>query len=149
MRLEKNKRKATICRSDGLKKDVNFFLRQFAEGHSGKELVLDVMNSKASFIPLQDIKTNGIVFLNKSNVMFLELHERDLMEETMLASKVPVLVELTNGDTMNGSFFLEMPQDRSRVSDYINFSPQFVYLCREEGDIILNKAFLFSVTEAE
>ena len=134
---------------DGLKQDVNFFLRQFAEGHSGKELFLDVMNSKASFIPLEDIKTNEIVFLNKSNVMFLEIHERDLTEETMLASEVSVHVELTNGQTLDGSFFLEMPQDRSRVSDYINFSPEFVYLCREEVDIILNKAFLFSVTEGE
>ena len=149
MRLEKNKCKATICRNDGLKQDVNFFLRQFAEGHSGKELFLDIMNSKASFIPLEDIETNEILFLNKSSVMCLELHERDLMEETMLALEVPVQVELTNGDTLNGSFFVEMPQDRSRVSDYINFSPEFIYLCREEGDIILNKAFLFSVKEGK
>ncbi len=79
--------------------------------------------------------------------MFLELPERDLSEETMLASEIPVRVELTNCEILNGSFYVEMPQERSRVSDYINFSPDFIYLCRREGDIILNKAFVFSVKD--
>ncbi len=147
MRLEKNKRKATIRRSDGLKQDVNCFLREFAESHSGKELFLDVMNSKATLIPLEDVETKGIFFLNKSSVMLLELYERDLTEETRLASEAPVRIELTNGEILKGSFYLEMPQERSRVSDYINFSPEFIYLCREDSDVILNKAFIFSVQE--
>ena len=147
MRTKKNKHKATICRSDGLKQDVNFFLSLFAEEHSGKELIIDIMNSNASFIPLEDIKEEVVLFLNKNRIMFLELHERDLTEETMLATEIPVHVELINGDILKGNFFLEMPQERSRVSDYINFSPAFVYLCREEGDIIINKAFVFSVKD--
>ncbi len=147
MRLEKIKRKATISRSDGLKQDVYFFLRDFAEEHSGKELFIDIMNSKATFIPLEDIETQDILFLNKSSVMFLELYERDLTEETKLASEIPARIELTNGEILNGSFYVEMPQERSRVSDYINFSPEFIYLCREKGDVILNKAFVFSVKE--
>lgn len=147
MRLEKNKRKATISRSDGIKQDVNFFLRDFAEDHSGKEPFLDIINSKATFIPLEDVKTQDIFFLNKSSIMFLELYERDLTEETMLASEIPVRVELTNGEILNGSFYMDVPQERSRASDYINFSPEFIYLCRKEGDIILNKAFMFSVKD--
>ena len=147
MKMEKYKRKATVCRSDGLKLDVNFFLRRFAEQHSGKELIIDILNSKATFIPLEDIHQAGVLFLNKKKVMFLELYERDLAEETMLVPGIRVQVELTNGDILNGDLFLEMPQDRSRVSDYLNFSPSFIYLGREEGDIILNKEFMFSVKD--
>ncbi len=147
MHLEKNKLKVTIFRSDGLKQDVIFFVRQFAEEHSGKELVLDIMNSRSSFIPLEDVENNDIFFFNKRNVMFLELYERDLAEETMLANEIHVQVDLTNGDILNGSFFIEMPQERSRVSDYINFASDFIYLCRGKGDVILNKEFMFSVKE--
>ncbi len=149
MRLQKDKRSATLCRSDGIKKDVNFFLSRFAEDHSGKELIIDVLNSNVTFIPLEDIKTGEILFLNKAGVMSMELHERDLADETMLNPKVMVRVELNNGETLTGGFFVEMPQERSRVSDYLNFSPAFVYLCGEVKDIIINKSFVFSVRDIE
>jgi len=149
MQLKKDKRSATLCRSDGIKQDVNFFLSQFAEDHSGKELILDVLNSKVTFIPLEDIKTGEIFFLNKAGVMSIALHGRDLADETMLNPKVMVRVELTNGETLTGGFFVEMPQERSRVSDYLNFSPAFVYLCGDVKDIIFNKAFVFSVRDIE
>ena len=53
----------------------------------------------------------------------------------------------TTGEIFNGDLFVEMPQERSRVSDFLNFSPDFIYLGREEGDIILNKEFVFSVKD--
>ena len=147
MQTQKYKRKAAICRRDGLKLDVNFFLRQFAEEHSGKELILDILNSKATFIPLEDIRKNEVFFLNKRSLMFLELYERDLTEETLLVPEIQVQVELADGQVLNGSLFVEMPQERSRVSDYLNFSPGFIYLGRKEGDLILNKEFMFSAKE--
>ncbi|GAG17642.1 unnamed protein product [marine sediment metagenome] len=65
----------------------------------------------------------------------------------MLAPEVPVEVELINGEILAGSFFVEMPPERSRLSDYLNFSPQFLYLCRQKWDIILNKAYMRSVKD--
>lgn len=147
MRLEKIKRKATLCRSDGVKLDVNFFLSPYAEEHSGKELILDILNSDSTFIPVEDIRTGEIFFLNKGNVMFLEIPERDLADETLLSPEKNVQVELTNHETLNLSIFMEMPEERSRVSDYLHFSPGFIYLCGKEKDIILNKAFVFSVKD--
>ncbi|MCX5850237.1 MAG: hypothetical protein NTW65_12420 [Deltaproteobacteria bacterium] len=145
--MEKIKRKATLCQSNGMKLDVNFFLSPYAEGHSGKELVLDILNSDSTFLPAEDISTGEIFFLNKGRVMFLELTERDLAEETLLSQEKSVQVELTNNETLNMSIFMEMPEERSRVSDYLNFSPEFIYLCGKEKDIILNKAFVYSVKD--
>ena len=85
MRLEKNKRKVTLCRSDGMKLDVNLFLSPYAEEHSGKELILDILNSDLSFLPVEDIRTGEIFFLNKDRVMFLEIPERDLADETLIS----------------------------------------------------------------
>ena len=147
VRVEKNKRKATLCRSDGMKLDVNFFLSPYAEEHSGKELILDVLNSDSTFLPVEDIHTGEIFFLNKDRVMSLEIPERDLAEETLLSPEKRVQVELTNHEILNLSLFMEMPEERSRVSDYLNFSPGFIYLCGKEKDIILNKSFVFSVKD--
>ena len=147
MRLEKYKRKATLCRSDGMKLDVNFFLSPYAEHHSGKELILDIFNSDTMFLPVEDIHTGAIFFLNKNGIMSLEISERDLAEETVLNPEKSVQVELTNHEILNLSLFMEMPEERSRVSDYLNFSPEFIYLCGKEKDIILNKSFVFSVKD--
>jgi hypothetical protein len=147
VRLEKIKRRATLCRSDGVKMDVNFFLSPYAEGHSGRELILDVLNSNSTFLPIEDIRTGAIYFLNKSGVMFLEIPERDLAQETVLNPEKSVQVELTNHEILNLSIFMEMPEERSRISDYLNFSPEFIYLCGKEKDLILNKSFVFSVKE--
>jgi hypothetical protein len=147
MRLEKIKRRVTLCRSDGVKLDVNFFLSPYAEGHSGRELILDILNSNLTFLPVEDIRTGAIIFLNKNGVMFLEIPERDLADETVLNPKKSVQVELTNHEILNLSLFMEMPEERSRISDYLNFSPVFIYLCGKEKDLILNKSFVFSVKD--
>lgn len=149
MWVEKIKHKVTLCRSDGIKLDVNFFLNQYAEGHSGRELILDELNSDLIFLPVEDIHTGAIFLINKSRVMYLEIPERDLAEETLLSPEKSVLVELTNHEILNLSLFMEMPEERSRVSDYLNFSHGFIYLCGKERDIILNKVFVFSVKDLQ
>jgi len=147
MRVEKIKRRVTLCRSDGVKLDVNFFLSPYAEGHSGRELILDILNSDSTFLPVEDMRTETVLFLNKSGVMFLEVPERDLAEETVLNPEKNVQVELTNHEILNLSLFMEMPEERSRVSDFLNFSRGFIYLCGKEKDLILNKSFVFSVKD--
>jgi len=147
MRIEKNKRKVTLCRSDGMKLDVNFFLSPYAEGHSGRELILDVLNSTSAFLPVEDLSTGAVFCVNKNGVILLEIPERDLPEETILNPQKRVQVELTNHAVLDLSLFMEMPEERCRVSDYLNFSPGFIYLCGKDKDFILNKSFVFSVKE--
>jgi len=147
VRVEKIKRKATLCRSDGRKLDVNFFLSPYAKGRSGKELILDVLNADSTFLPVEDINTGAIIFFNTDRIMSLEIDERDLSDETLLSQEKRVQVELINNETLRMSFFLEMPEERSRVSDYLNSPSRFIYLCGEETDMILNKAFVFSVKD--
>lgn len=149
MRLEKMKRRATLCSSNGVKIDVNFFLSPYAEEHSGRELILDVLNSNLVFLPVEDVHTGDIFFLNKSGIMLLEIPERDLAEETVLNQEKSVQVELTSHETLNLTLFLEMPEERSRVSDYLNYSPGFIYLCGQKKDFIFNKAFVFSVKDLD
>ena len=147
MKVEKNKHRATVLRSDGLKLDVNFFLSPYANEHAGKELILDILNSGSAFLPAEDVNTGAIYFINTDNIMYLEISERDLEEETLLSREKRVQIELTNHETLDMSFFIEMPEERSRVSDYLHFSPGFIYLCGKERDVILNKAFVFSVKD--
>ncbi len=145
MKIAKLKQKAKVYESRGSRLDVNFHLRQIAETHSGRETILDILNSKTSFIPLEDLKAGDILFLNKSEMVRVELHEREIAPEIRIPLEVPVQVKLTNGEILLGNFLIDMPPARSRVSDYLNYSPQYLYLCQNKGDVILNKAYMHSV----
>ena len=44
--------------------DVNFFLNYSSEERSGRELIIDVLNSQRSFIPLEDVLKDEILSYN-------------------------------------------------------------------------------------
>jgi hypothetical protein len=145
MKIEKFKKQATLRITTGGTLDVNFFLSYSDDTHPGGEIVLDILNSEVTFFPLEDILANEIILIGKSQFMDVQLLERDMRPETLASSEIPVVVELINGDVLEGSFFTEMPPDRLRLSDYLNFTSQFVYLCRDQDDIMLNKDYILSV----
>ena len=148
MRVDKIKRKATIVMSDGQKLDVSFFLSPFSESHSGGETVFDVVSSQNSFVPLVDNETGEIVFMNKDHLMLIELLERESEPEIDPHPRsAQVQVEMINKEKLNGEVFIDMPQSRSRVSDYFNIFHQFISIHGSHGDLILNKAYIYSVTE--
>ena len=145
MKVDKFKRQATLRVSTGGRLDVNFFLSYTSENHPGRELVMDVLNSERSFIPLEDVLKDEILMIGKNRFMEVELAERDLLEETLEGREIPVQIELINGDTLEGSFFTDLPPDKLRLSDYLNHTPQFIYLCRDQNDVILNKDYILSL----
>ncbi|UCG19754.1 MAG: hypothetical protein JSU80_08350 [Deltaproteobacteria bacterium] len=145
MKVDKFKRQATLRVSTGGNLDVNFFLDYSTEEHLGRELIIDVLNSKRSFIPLEDVLKDEILMIGKNRFMDVELTERDLLPETLEGREIPVQIELINGDTLEGSFFTDLPPDKLRLSDYLNHTPQFIYLCREPNDVILNKDYILSL----
>ena len=145
MKVEKLKRLATVRVSTGGRLEVNFFLGYSSEIHTGRELIIDVLNSDRSFIPLEDVLKDEILMIGKNRFREVELAERDLLPETLEARKIPVQIELIDGDLIDGSFYTALPPDKSRLSDYLNNTPQFIYLCREQADLILNKDYILSL----
>lgn len=147
MKVDKFKRQATLRVSTGGKLDVNFFLSYSSEEHNGRELIIDVLNSERSFIPLEDVLKDEILMIGKNRFMDVELTERDLLAETLEGREIPVQIELIDGDILEGSFFTELPPDKLRLSDYLNHTGQFVYLCRDGKDVILNKDYILSLKQ--
>ena len=145
MKVEKFKRRAKIFFSTEGSLDVHFFLAYQAETHPGSETVLDVLASEKTFIPLEDILTNEILLVGKTEIMYVELSGEDTPQKLERALNIPVKVELLNGEVMEGSFFSDLPPDRLRLSDYLTYTPQFIRLWGDKTEHILNKARILSV----
>jgi hypothetical protein len=73
--------------------------------------------------------------------------ERDLLEGAVFTREIPVQVEMWDGRIFQGLFPVELPPERSRLSDHLNLSPPFLYLLGEEKDFLINKFRIFSVVE--
>lgn len=146
-KIEKFRRRATLRLSTGGMLDVNFFLGYHSEIHRANETILDLLNSDRAFMPVEDSFTNEILLIGKDKIMTLELPERDLLPEKLSCPAISVRIELIDGDIFYGIFHIDMPPDKSRLSDYLNTRYKFVYLCLEQNDLILNKTYIFSVKE--
>jgi hypothetical protein len=145
MKVDKFKRQGTLRVSTGGRLDVNFYLSYSTDEHSGRELIIDILNSERSFIPLEDISKGEILMIGKNRFMDVELTDRDLLPETQEAREIGVQIELINGDLVEGTFHTDLPSDKLRLSDYFNHTPQFIYLCRDQDDVILNKDYILSL----
>ncbi len=147
MIISKTRRSAVVHWSDNRFMEVSFFLQAYAEGHSGRELILDVFNSTHDFLPLEETQQKKIILANKRRIRWVELKEKDLLDDVMFPQEQLVEVEMSGGTVFGGKFPVEMPPERSRLSDHLNFTPQFLYLIRETGDLILNKSYLLFVRD--
>jgi hypothetical protein len=149
LKIEKFKQKATICFSTEGSLDVHFFLAYRAEAHPGAETILDVLNSEKTFIPLEDILTNEILLIGKTEIMYLSLSSDETLPSKLEAVAIPVKVELMNGEILEGKFFTDLPPDKLRLSDFLNYTQQFISLWQVENNLILNKAYILSAKHAE
>ena len=62
-------------------------------------------------------------------------------------NKARIQIEMVNNEKIEGYVFIDMPQIKSRASDYFNIFRQFVCIYKHQSDLILNKAFNLSVKE--
>jgi hypothetical protein len=121
-------------------------LSQHSESHSGSETVFDIVNSQNSFIPLEDNLTKDIIFTSKEQLMSVELSDREYVPR-IDPNKARIQIEMVNNEKIDGYVYIDMPQIKSRASDYFNIFHQFVCIYKNQGDLILNKAYILSVKE--
>jgi hypothetical protein len=84
--------------------------------------------------------------VSKDQLMIVELSEREHFLK-LHPNKVQIQVEMFNNESIDGEVFIDMPHSRSRLSDYFNIFYQFVCIYRDQGDLILNKTYILSVSE--
>ena len=98
---------------------------------------------------MEDAESKKVSLVNKQRIRWIELKEREIHDETGLSQEQFVQAEMIGGKVIRGRVPVEMPPERSRLSDHLNFTPQFIYLLQEDRELILNKSYLLSVWDEE
>ena len=146
LKVDKFRNKATIVLNDGKTLEVNFFLSHHSPHHSGSESIFDVLSSQVSFIPLEDIFTTEIIFVAKTQILSVTLLDREVVSSLNLR-ELQIQIDMLNGEVIHGEILMDMPQAKPRLSDFLNLPHEFLYVHREQGDMIVNKSYIVSLKE--
>ena len=141
---------ARILLDDGRTLDGKVYLA--VTGHDGRpETVWERLNDAGEeFVPVACGPDRFL--LNKSGIITVTVSDEDdaVHDDTYDgARETPVRVSLAGGISLIGRLHIAMPQERSRVLDYLNAAPRFLPLHSPEGITLVHRRFIVSVRSDE
>jgi hypothetical protein len=123
-------------------------LQPFAEHHAGAETPVDLMNRAEQFFVVT-LEAGQPVFLARSQVMYVKLSAQaaiDDPERASAARRIGLELELADSSLVEGVVSLEMPPDRTRTLDFLNFGPDFFAVWTPESIRIVNRNHVRAVS---
>ncbi|HSP77897.1 MAG TPA: hypothetical protein VLQ93_05185 [Myxococcaceae bacterium] len=119
------------------------FLSEAAPGRPEGERLSDLLNGGAQFIPVVDAQTDGVTFVRCENVavarVAAELEPVDDAEQFTIPTEHEVEIHLSDGQKLRGLITYVLPDQHSRLLDFLNGSPLFFPLFQEERVALVNK----------
>ena len=123
-------------------------LQPFAEHHAGRERPVDLFNRPEPFFVVT-LEGEQPLFLAKSQVIYLKLAAPPVTDDPDRASaarRIELELELADGTLIEGIVSLEIPPDRLRVLDFLNFAPQFFVVSTADAVRIVNRDHVRAVS---
>lgn len=136
-----------VLLEDGQKLEGGFYVPATGpDGNPGR--LLDRLNDASEeFLPLAG---RYETLLNKSCIVTVELASGQQQTEGIesdVAREQKVRIALARGDTVEGWIRYLMPEERSRLLDYLNEAPNFIPVIGERRVSLVHRRFIQSVEE--
>ena len=128
--------------SDGRSSIGSVFLDYIDVIHRGSQTLLDKLNGDATWLPMRE--GSGIAIVNRARVVTVEPTEGmdpDLVRKDSAAvvRRESVSVRLIGERTLSGRIAMDLPDEFSRVSDFLNFPEDFFALETDHGPVLVSK----------
>ncbi len=148
-KVPKNKRQARLwVHPDGQVIGSIFVLAQ-STLHAGEEEPVEALNGDAPFIVISLEDPDQLRFYNRNSVLRLEYTETP---STVAATAIiDCQIQMMDGAIIKGKIQEALPQDKSRLFDYLNRKDErFIKLYTDENEICLvNKSYINYVTNED
>ncbi|HJU64143.1 MAG TPA: hypothetical protein VJ596_00640 [Gemmatimonadaceae bacterium] len=143
-RIEKQRLAISLRLLGGQSVEGDMFLQPSPYGYSGGERAVDVLNARASFVPVE-LDDGSVLLVQKDRV--IEVRGDGLAEEDeirlAIAIPSPLEITMTDGTLVEGSLMLEVPHDRQRALDYLNdCRMRFLTVYTSEGARLVNSKLI-------
>ncbi len=145
LRVEKIRRGAQLLLSDGSRIAGEFFLSPDSPLHPGRELISELLLSDKIFLPFQ-LRKGGVIFIQKDGIALVQLQEKEVDQELPYLQGFEIMVSLVSGESLKGRVLVDLPKERSRLSDFFNSCKAFFYLEAGDTEYLVNARFVTTVT---
>ena len=125
------------------------YLMSRVSQHEGPETPLEMLNRNEGFFafrPTANGKASGtgVMLVSKAQTVSLSVNKNDLIDDPArrsAARMVAVEVVLADGSMIHGWAHVELPEQHSRLLDYLNATPEaFFAVTGHDGTHYLNRA---------
>ena len=145
-KIVKNRRQVLFTMADGSTIEGKVFLSLYEARHERPQRVGELLNSDDAFIPVET--EAGMIHLNIINIVTAQTLLQEEGDELMrLGEQYRVQVATSLGTAIEGQVFVNLPHDRSRVSDYLNQGESFCRVLRADEIIYVGTRFILSVRD--
>jgi hypothetical protein len=153
LRINKERRGATLTLADGRQVTGSFFVAGSSLGHAGPERVKDVLNSQTAFFPFEvnDGAGRHTGLFNRDHVMVVALSTDEAHGEAAyeVATRRSVEMLLSNGARLTGLVRVYCPRGSDRLSDYARADETFRYLETPGALLVVNFRYVLELSEVE
>jgi hypothetical protein len=74
--------------------------------------------------------------------MTVRMTVSEIPKELPYLRPVSAKIYLLSGDIFEGQVYIDLPKSHTRLSDFLNFSQQFIFINIDEQDVLINTAFV-------
>ena len=142
--IEMLKKKAEILFSDGSRLCGHFFVLLHTQGRLGAECLLDLLQDERSFLPFE--KDEGKILLVQKGAIVLVISEGcEYLKGVPYQKKMESRISLLSGQSLEAKVYSDLPQTRSRLSDFLNHSSNFFCVEVDGQEYLVNTQFIKSV----
>ncbi len=133
--------------------DGNIYLDFIDVIHRGEQTLLDKFNDDYDWFPLSG--TDGVEILNRARVVLVEpgegVPEQMVRREGSGVFRLEdVTLRLPGGRDLTGRLAMDLPDEFSRVSDFLNFPQDFFAVERgEDGPVLVAKDHVIGIVPHE
>ena len=121
--------------------------------HRGEQTLLDKFNDDYDWLPLRTqqgfteiVHRDWVVSVEPADGLPLELVRKESGE---VFRRESVKVRLASGRIVDGRIAMDLPDEFSRVSDFLNFPQNFFALETDDGPLLVAKRHVLSVRALE
>lgn len=150
LRIPKKRQEVTLWVHPEGRVIGSLFLHLSREGGSGEEAPIDVLNEEAPFLVVLLQDPGEPRFYNKQSIVRVEHDGATLSGQPEIGlTRIRCRLQMMDGSYMEGTIEEALPEERSRLFDYLNQgSARFLKVhLGQDGVCLVNKSYVVHVTE--
>lgn len=119
------------------------FLLEQSSLHAGSEAPIEALNHDAPFIVISMDTPPQLRFYNRNSVIRVEYLENECTHNESV-TRIDCQIQMMDGSLIDGQIIENLPQDRSRIFDYLNQEKdRFIKLYTADEEIcLINKSYI-------